>query len=363
MTTQDRDEKTIVLITGAAGNIGTSLAALLAGDYQVVGLDRPGSKADFPLIEADLSKDESLEEGMGEFRKRFGDRIASVVHLAAYFDFSGEENPLYDKLNVEGTRRLLRALQSFEVEQFVYSGTMLVHSPGDPGEKIDEEGPLDPKWVYPESKAEAEQVIRKEHGDIPYVLLRLAGLYDDETAVPTLAHQIARIYERDLKSHLYSGATDVGQSMVHRDDMLDAFKRVIDRRRDIRSGTVILIGEEEAPGYGELQDEIGCLIHGEEEWTTLRVPKTLAATGAWLEEKMEPLVPDAIDQGEKPFVKPFMVQMADDHYELDISRARELLGWEPRHRIKATLPKMIAALKRDPKGWYEKNDLNPENLS
>ena len=351
-----------MLITGAAGNIGSSLAELLAGDYRVVGLDRPGTKADFPLVEADLSKDESVEKGMAAFREQFGKHIASVVHLAAYFDFTGEENPLYETINVEGTRRLLTALQPFEVEQFVYSGTMLVHAPGEPGQPIDEDQPLEPKWAYPKSKAAAEKVIRKEHGDIPYVLLHLAGLYDDETAVPTLTHQIARIYEHDFKSHLYSGPTDVGQAMVHRDDMLDAFKRTIDRRKDIPSGTAILIGEEEAPGYGALQDEIGCLIHGRDEWATLRVPKALAAAGAWVEEKMEPLIPDAIDHGEKPFVKPFMVTMADDHYELDIGRARQLLGWEPKHRIQDTLPKIVAALKRDPKGWYEKNGLNADKL-
>lgn len=362
MATRNSDEKPIVLITGAAGNIGSSLAELLAGDYCVIGLDRPGMEAEFPLIEADLTDDESVDRGMRKFRERFGDRIASVVHLAAYFDFSGEESPLYDKINVEGTKRLLRALQPFEVEQFVYSGTMLVHAPGDPGETIDEGQPIEPQWAYPKSKAEAEEAIRAEAGDMPYVLLHLAGLYDDETAVPTLAHQIARIYERDLKSHLYSGQTDVGQAMVHRDDMLDAFKHSIDRRHRLPSGTVILIGEEEAVGYGELQDEIGCLIHGEDEWATLRVPKALAAAGAWIEEKIEPLVPDAIDHGEKPFVKPFMVRMADDHYQLDIGRARRLLGWEPKHRIKDTLPKMIAALKRDRKAWYEKNSLNADKL-
>ena len=348
-----------MLITGAAGNIGTSLAEVLAESYRVVGLDRPGSKADFPLIEADLADDKSVAAGFAEFKQRFGERIASVVHLAAYFDFTGEVNPLYRSINVEGTRRLLRELQPLEVEQFVYSGTMLVHAPGEPGKPIDEDQPIEPKWAYPKSKAEAEKVIRAEHGDIPTVLLHLAGLYDDETAVPTLTNQIARIYERELQSYFYSGSTRVGQAMVHRDDMLDAFKRVIDRRREIESGTVILIGEEEAVGYDALQDEIGFLIHGADDWPTLRVPKPAAAAGAWVQGKLEPLVPDAIDQGEKPFVKPFMVAMADDHYELDISRARKLLGWEPKRRIKDTLPKIVAALKRDPKGWYETNGLTP----
>jgi hypothetical protein len=112
-------------------------------------------------------------------------------------------------------------------------------------------------------------------------------------------------------------------------------------------------------GYEALQDELGYLIHGEKEWPTLRLPKTVAAAGAWLQDKLEPIVPDAIDQGEAPFVKPFMVRMADDHYALDISRARELLDWEPRHRLKDELPKMVATLKDDPAVWYKANGITP----
>jgi nucleoside-diphosphate-sugar epimerase len=354
--------KPIVLITGAAGNIGRSLARVLQDSYRIVGLDRPGSKADFPLLEADLADDKSVAAAIAAFRERFGERIASVVHLAAYFDFTGEENPLYQTINVEGTRRLLRELQALEVEQLVYSGTMLVHAPGKPGQPINEDQPIEPGWAYPKSKAAAEEVIRAEHGKVPFVLLHLAGLYDEETSVPTLSNQISRIYEREFQSHLYSGSTRAGQSMVHRDDMLDAFKRVIDRRKEIPSGTVILVGEEEAIGYEALQDEMGYLIHGSEDWPTIRVPKPAAAVGAWAQAKAEPLIPDALDQGEPPFVKPFMVNMADDHYELDISRARKLLGWEPKHRLKEVLPKQVAALKRDPKAWYEKNQLTSPPL-
>ncbi len=52
-------------------------------------------------------------------RTAYGTRIASVIHLAAYFDLTGEPNPLYSEITVHGTEKLLRALQSFEVEQFV----------------------------------------------------------------------------------------------------------------------------------------------------------------------------------------------------------------------------------------------------
>ena len=346
--------KPIVLITGAAGNIGGSLARALAGHYRVIGLDMKAGSTDFPLIEADFTDDASMEAAMAELRGAHGGRIASVVHLAAFFDFSGEDKPEYTSVNVEGTRRLLRVLQPFAVDQFLYSSTMLVHAPTKPGERIHEGRPIDPGWAYPASKAATEDVIRAEHGDIPYVLLRLAGVYDDKTSVPTFANQIARIYERDFQSHLYSGDVDAGQAMLHRDDMLDAFVRAIDRRAGLPPGVEILIGEPDAIGYDALQDRLGQLLHGE-DWATMRVPAGLAAVGAWAQDKAEPLVPDALDDGERPFIRPFMTKMASDHYALDITRARQLLDWQPRHKLADELPAIVDTLKRDPAAWYKAN--------
>ena len=61
---------------------------------------------------------------------------------------------------------------------------------------------------------------------------------------------------------------------------------------------------------------------------------------------------------EDPFIRPWMVEIADDHYELDISRAATC--WAGRHaRLLATLPEMIERLKADPPGWYPENKLNP----
>jgi len=353
------DSRPIVLITGAAGNLGRSLASALRGNYRVAGLDRSAEGVDFTVFEADFTADASVELALRRFREQFGSRIASVIHLVAYFDFTGEDNPLYQSVNVDGTRRLLRGLREFEVEQFIYASTMLVHAPCQPGERIDERQPIEPRWAYPKSKAAAEAVVREEHGRIPYVLLRLAGVYDEHSMVPTVAQQMARIYERDVQSYFYSGSTLVGQTMLHREDMLDSFRRTVDRRGALPPETEILIGEPDAIGYDALQDEVGYLLHGANDWPTVRLPKPVAAAGAWTQNKLEPVIPDAIDGGEAPFIKPFMVQMADDHYALDVRRARDLLGWEPRHRLKDELPRMVAALKKDPAGWYKTNGVTP----
>jgi nucleoside-diphosphate-sugar epimerase len=348
------EAKPLVVITGAAGTIGSALSDRLSDRYRVVGLDLEDTDGVFA---ADITEASSVHAALERVRCAEGDHIAAVIHLAAFFDFSGEESPLYDKVNVQGTRHVLNALQDFRVDRFIYSGTMLVHRPSSPGIPITEDTPIEPGWAYPASKARTEEVIRDEHGGIPFALLHLAGLYDEATAVPTLAEQIRRIYERDPKAHAYPGDLSTGQSFLHKEDMLEAFARTVDRRSDLPEEVTILIGEREAMSYDALQRRIAQLIHGTEDWQTLSVPKPIAAAGAWAQVKAEPVMPDDFDQGEEPFIKPFMIRMANDHYELDVTRAEELLGWTPRHFLREELPAMIAALKSDPAGWYEANGL------
>lgn len=311
------------------------------------------------IIAADLTSADSLTLAFGELRQRYGSDIAAVIHLAAYFDFSGEKSPLYDEVNVKGTQKLLAALADFTVERFIYSGTMLVHKAVSPGEYISESSPIAPKWAYPQSKAATEEVIRQHSGDIPCIFLHLAGLYNDNSAVPHLTHQMARIYERNLKSHLYAGDLDAGQSFIHQDDLIDIFKRCVARRNELPADCTLLAGEPEAMSYKALQHELGRLIHGEDGWQTLILPENLAKAGAWLQVKSTPVVPDVIDHGEQPFIRPFLIELASDHYALDISRARQLLDWQPQHCLKDRLPQMVDNLKKDPLAWYQRNGIRP----
>jgi nucleoside-diphosphate-sugar epimerase len=346
-------EQEIVVVTGSSGLIGAAVADRLHGRYHVVGFDRPGAPhppTHIECIDLDVTSDESVRDGLRWVRERHGSRIASVIHLAAYYDFSGAPSDKYETITVRGTERLLRELRGFEVGQFVFSSTMLVHAPCEPGQKIDEDWPLDPKWAYPQSKVRAENLLRAEHGDIPIVLLRMAGVYDDACHSIPLANQIQRIYERKLTSHFYPAPLNRGQAFIHLDDLVDAFPRLVERRAALPPETVLLIGEPETLSYGELQRSCGRLIHGK-EWKTYRIPKVVAKVGAWVQDHMP--------FGPEPFIKPWMIDRAGDHYELNIARARALLGWEPRLSLRATLPLMVGELKRDPVAWYKANKLEP----
>ncbi len=351
MNARTTSKKEVILVTGGSGLIGDKVISQLSDRFQCVGLDKvgnpnPNSKAE--NINFDITSEKSIEAGLERVRYAYGDKIASVIHLAAYYDFAGEPSPLYDKVTVQGTEKLLHALQQFQVDQFIFSSTNLVYKPTTPGHKMDEDWPLDPSWKYPESKVKTEKVIHEKRGRIPAVILRLAGAYNVEGHSIPITHQIQRIYEKKLTSYFYSGDLLHGNVFIHLDDVVDALVKTVDKRKDLPEEIVMNISEPHTYSYEELQEEIGELVHGK-EWQTFEIPKPLAKFGAWVQD----LVSD-------PFIKPWMIDRADDHYELDISRAKQLLGWKPQHTLKSTLPMMIQDLKRDPEAWYEKNGLEEE---
>lgn len=354
--TGNKKESGIVIVTGSNGTIGDAVMRRFSGRFdEVVGFDRKAPDPPPPgctAVAVDITSDESVREGLSMIREHHGAHVASVIHLAAYYDFLGEPSEKYDEITVRGTGRLLRGVRDlgFQVEQFVFSSTMLVHRPAEPGQFINEDWAIEPTWAYPESKIRTEQLIRDERGDIPAVLLRISGVYDDRCHSIPLAHQIQRIYERDFTSRIYSGSTSHGQSFMHLDDLVDAIELVVERRALLPPELPLLLGEPEPLSYDEVQHTLARLIHSE-GLETFEVPGALAPlvkAGVWVMEKLP---------GADPFIKPWMIDRANDHYALDITRARTLLGWEQKRSLRGTIPTMVAALKADPLGFYRENNL------
>lgn len=346
--------KQVILITGASGRIGFKAAERFAQDFQIVGFDvfLTGNLPSIELVGVDMASEESLDEGLKHVATKYGNQIASVIHLASYYNFAGGGWHNYQRITVEGTERLFKGLRkyNFNVEQFIFSSSMLVHAPCVPGSKIDENSPVVPKWNYPKSKVLTEDLIHRMQGDIPSVILRIAGVYDNRCHSIPLSNQVQRIYENQLEAHLFPGDLSHGASFLHMDDLIEAIYILVSKRKDLPHELVLLLGEEETYSYDTLQKEIAKHLR-QTSWKTWSVPKALAKFGAFMQEH--------VPFFHKGFIKPWMIDLADDHYELDISRAKKILGWKPHHKLIDCIPIWIEELKKEPLAWYDENRLKP----
>src|SRR3546814_17338180 len=110
-----------VLITGSSGFLGQSIARGLLDRYRIIGLDLTQPKkpvAGVETIEINLTSDDDVATAMAEVRQRVGNRIASVIHLAAYYDTTGQAHPQYDADTAHGTRRPHPPLKVIETKNF-----------------------------------------------------------------------------------------------------------------------------------------------------------------------------------------------------------------------------------------------------
>ena len=87
----------IVLITGSNGRIGTAVMRELSKTFtNVVGFDMKAPQQPpegCTRIPVDITSEQSVTEGLRILREHHGLRVASVIHLAAYYDFIGKPSP------------------------------------------------------------------------------------------------------------------------------------------------------------------------------------------------------------------------------------------------------------------------------
>jgi len=162
-----------VLITGVSGRVGGHLAKRMSdGGLTVHALVRSEEQASFVRkqgwkpAKGDLTSPETLTSAL--------DGVDFVLHSAAY---SGHPGPLYQSVNVDGTRELANRALEAGVKRFVQISTMSVYGEPIPAD-MDEESPLattDPE-PYCATKALAElELVKVRAAGLPVSMLR-AGM-------------------------------------------------------------------------------------------------------------------------------------------------------------------------------------------
>ncbi len=165
-----------VMITGATGFLGSNLAIALAKHgCQVQALvrskkrARPLQKAGIDLFEGDLVHAKDVLNAA---------RGAQIIfHIAALYRPAKYPDRIYRKVNVEGTRNIIRAARTCGVQRLVHCSTVGVH--GDVKSiPANEHSPFAPGDIYQKTKLEGEMLVQKAISDgLPATVFRPVGIY------------------------------------------------------------------------------------------------------------------------------------------------------------------------------------------
>jgi nucleoside-diphosphate-sugar epimerase len=327
-----------VAVTGASGNVGTALLRRLtapgSGAAQLRALARrhPPDVPPYRDVQwhlTDLGQDSS-ELGVA----RFLDGVDAVVHLAWALQPGRRPEELH-RVNVGGTRRVIRAAATAGVAQFVHMSSIGAYTPGSVGVRVAEDWPTTgvPSSQYSRDKSEAERVARVvagRHPDMTLTVVRPTFILQ-----PAAASQIGRYFLGPLvysALRMLPGAArrlplplpNLALSFLHTDDVADALTRMLDRRAP---GPFNLAAE---PLLGS--DALAEALVGSRR---IRVPvlPLRAAMQAAFAAHVIPTEPGWLDMGTRLPA-------------LDSQRARRLLDWTPAHRSDEVLAQFVAALVR-----------------
>ena len=144
------------LVTGATGHIGNVLVRkLLERGEKVRALIMPDESRD-PLEGLDV---EAVEGDILDLDSVFASMrgVRGIFHLAGVISIMPGPNPFVRRVNVDGTKNILRAAKETGVEKVVYTSSIHAIQRADDG-VIDESLPFDadnPYGAYDRSKAEA----------------------------------------------------------------------------------------------------------------------------------------------------------------------------------------------------------------
>ncbi len=147
-----------IFLTGGSGFVGGAVITALIPTHEIIALSRSnGSDAAIEALGASPRRGDLFDLPGGAL-----EGAGAVIHCAAYVEEWGPPK-LYEKINVEGTTRLLAAARAAGVKRFIHIGTEAALFHGQHMRDINETYPLAPNSPFPysRSKARAELAVRE----------------------------------------------------------------------------------------------------------------------------------------------------------------------------------------------------------
>jgi len=202
-----------ILLTGASGFIGYHVAAcLLRNKHQVIAPVRSGSVKNISRL-----KDQGLQVIEGDFysedvlKPAFDESLDGVIHLAAIRGEQDVSSSIYQRVNVEGTKKLLHMAARKKVPKFIYCSSVGVFGTIPQEQPAGLQTTLQPDNLYHRSKRDAERLVEAAHNTgLGTIILRPTVTYGsgDDGFIPRLVRMVLHkrfpLSSRPVNIHLLS---------------------------------------------------------------------------------------------------------------------------------------------------------------
>lgn len=254
--------KTHILITGGAGNIGSSLAKKLAENpnYQIVILDNlsTGSEKKIPksihnnvkFIKADCNNYQDIAKVFYQFPIQYVFHFAAVVGVKRT-----QENPLKVLDDIKGIENILQLSKVAGIKKFFYASSSEVY--GEPVEipQREHSTPLNSRIPYAVVKNVGECYCRSYYQEykLPYTIFRFFNTYGP---YQTTDFVIPKFLVAALKNEPITIYGDGSQSrtFTYIDDNVDTMINIFEK--NLLDNDVINIGNDEMISVLELAQRI-----------------------------------------------------------------------------------------------------------
>ena len=344
-----------LVVTGASGFVGRHLLDALKEDYRIVGLARRSqARSGAPVHpnitwhQADIGDRAAIEPIFEGIRHDGGADI--LIHLAAHYDFTGEEHPEYERTNVQGLRNVLELSKPLGLKRFIFSSSTAACRFPAVGEALVEGSLPDGDHVYARTKATGERMLAEYRDHFPSTIVRFAALFSDWCEYPPLFMFLETWLSSAWNSRMLGGRGQSAIPYLHVDDLTLFFLALVDRLEEVPPGQVLQASPDGAVSHEQLYDE-ATLLHFGNKRASIHMPRPLCGPGMWSLDLLGRLV------GKRPFERPWMARYIDLAMTIDASRTRAILGWEPRPRLQVLrrLPFLLENRKTDPIEWNRAN--------
>ena len=299
-------------------------------------------------MRVDIADEAGLARTFREIASAGGAKL--LVHLAAYYDFTGEDHPEYRRTNVQGTRNVLEAAARSRIGGFVFGSSVAACAfPRDDG-PVNETTPPDGAHVYAWSKREGERLVREFSSSLPTRIARFGAIYSDWCEYPPLYVFLRTWLGSGWRSRVLAGRGEMAIPYIHIRDLVAFFRRLLTFPCEPGPTEVLVASTSGSTSLDRLFTLATQSYFGRSR-TPFFMPAPLASMGLIALNLAGRLV------RRLPFERPWMRHYVDKKLEVDNTRTRERLGWtpNPRFQIERRLPFLIERLKSEPFEWLARN--------